>query len=190
MSSNYRADIDFSKSYSKLDATISDDEEKLFKPYFNFVYYHTINAAEMYENALTYLQLRSQKILFSQLACLKRDVINKLRMNRFDTIVPADSAGRANGSSFNSYLLDVELSPLTTFKEAFDFAYGKETKTTVLYEGLVKTDHPLPIKVLLNCLIESQRNHILFLDSQLGTPNGDLDHRVPAALELERTGLF
>jgi hypothetical protein len=170
-------------------ATISDNEKGMFKAYFDFAWYHTINAAGMYENMVTFLKLRGQKILFSQLASRKKEVINELRMNRFGAPVPENSARCAGVSSFTSYLLDIELSPLMTLNDAFDFAYNKETNTLALYGELVKTvPSHVSIKVFFDYFIESQRNHILFLDSQLAIAKGDLNCPVPAALEPERFG--
>jgi hypothetical protein len=169
-------------------ATISVDEEELYKPYFDFPFYNTIYTAGMYENMVTFLKLRNQKNLFSQLASRKRDVINKLMMTRFGTPVPGDFARYAGVSSFTGYLLDVELSPLITLKQAFDFAYGKEIKTLALYRELVKTAPHVSIEALFDYFIESQRDHILFLDSQLAIAKGDLNCPVPDALEMERTG--
>jgi rubrerythrin len=169
-------------------ATISADEEELYRPYFDFPYYNTIYTAGMYENMVTFLKLRNQKILFSQLACRKREVISKLSTTRFGVWVPGDFARCAGVSSFTSYLLSVDLSPLMTLKDAFDFAYGKETKALALYGELVKTAPHVSIEALFDYFIESQRSHILFLDSQLAISKGDLDCPTPAALELERFG--
>lgn len=166
-------------------ATNGNNEGELFKAYLDFAYYHLKNAAEMYENAATVLQLQQQKALFSQLACRKREVISKLRLNGYDTPADVNSTGRSGVSPFTRYLMDVELTPLMTRKEAFDFAYGKETKTLAIYEKLAGTAHLFSIKLLFNYLLESQRQHLVYLDTQMAISNGDLERLIPAELELE-----
>jgi len=160
------------------------DEEELSKAYFDFAYFHSKNAAEMYENAAMVLQLPDQKSLFLQLACRKRDVLNTLRMDRADTIVNITSVRKSNMGSMAKYLMDTELSPRTTLKESFDFAYGKETKTLALYQKMAAAANLGSIKALFDFLIESQRGHIQYLDSQLAISNGDLNRPVPEMLEL------
>lgn len=165
--------------------TIIDNEDELSKAYFDFAYFHSRNAAEMYENAVAVLQLPEQKALFLQLACRKREVLNRLKMERSDTIVSGNSARKSGAGSFTKYLMDSELTPHTTLKESFDFAYGKETKTLTLYEKMSLAAYLQPTKVLFEYLIASQRSHILYLDSQLAISNGDLNRPIPEVLELE-----
>lgn len=166
-----------------------DNEQDLFKAYSDFAYYHSSNAAEMYENGAAAVQSRDEKMLFLQLACLKRDMTNKLRMDRpNEPFSFAHSARRSDANAYARYLMDVELSPRTTLKEAFDYAYDKEIKTLNLYEKMAKAAYLSSTKVLFDYLIESQRSHILFLDSQLAITNGDLNRPVPVTLELEYAG--
>lgn len=164
----------------------SDNEEDLFKAYYDFAYNQTINAACIYESAMNVMQSRSQKILFLQLACRKRDVINKLRMNWPGALVPGNSARQAGVRSFTSYLPDVGLSPLSTLKETLDFAYDKETQTLARYEKLAKIVHRLPIKALFDLLIGSQLDNVLFLDFQMAVPDKDSNCPVSADWELEQ----
>lgn len=165
-----------------------EDEQDLFRAYADFAFYHSSNAVEMYENGAAVVQSKDQKMLFLQLACLKRDVINKLRTDRDRSNEPfpnAQSARKSVSNPFVRYLRDVELSPQTTLKEAFNYAYGKETKTLTLYEKMARAAYIPSTKVLFEYLIESQRGHILFLDSQLAITNGDLNRPRPETLELE-----
>ena len=81
--------------------------------------------------------------------------------------------------------MDTELSPQTTLKESFDFAYTKETKTLALYEKMSSAAQFDSTRVLFEYLIESQRGHIHYLDSQVAISNGDLNRPVSEMLELE-----
>lgn len=165
--------------------TIINKEEELSKAYFDFAYYHSKNAAETYENAAGILKLPEQKSLFLQLAYRKRDVLNRLKMGRF-AAVDFDKSAKASGAGAVVHSrFGVELSPQTTVKACFDFAYGKETRTLALYEKMSRAVHHHSIKVLFDYLIESQRGHILYLDSQLAIFNGDLNRPIPETRELE-----
>jgi rubrerythrin len=158
---------------------VISDEEELSKAYFDFAYFRSKNAEKMYENAAAVLPLPEQKALFLQLACRKRDVLTTLKMDRPDTVVTYNSARQSGLGSMVKYLMDTELSPHTTLKESFDFAYDKETKTLALYEKMAGVANVRSTRVLFDFLIESQRRHIQYLDSQLAISNGDLNRPVP-----------
>ena len=164
--------------------SIVNNEDELSKAYFNFAFFHSTNAAEMYENAVSVLSLPEQKSLFLQLACRKREVANKLKMERSDTVHFANSPRNNGMGSSIRYLMDPELTSRTTLKEAFDFAYTKETRTLVLYEKMSSAAHIRSTRVLFEYLLESQRGSLLYLDSQVAISNGDLNRPIPGIPEL------
>jgi rubrerythrin len=165
--------------------TIIDNEEELSKAYFDFAFYHSKNAAETYENAAVALKMPEQKSLFLQLAYRKRDVLNRLKMGRFAAIDFNKSAKASGAEAVVHSRSGADLTPHTTLKACFDFAYGKETRTLALYEKMSGAVHHHSIKTLFDYLIESQRGHIRFLDSQLAISNGDLNRPIPETRELE-----
>jgi len=162
-----------------------DSEEELLKAYSDIAVYHTRNAAELYENAAALVQSRDQKVMFLQLACRKKDVLHTLMIGRSDTHLRAGALESGGLGPFPRLLMDAGLSLKTTLKEAFNFAYNKEAATLSLYEKMANAATILSIKVLFDYLMESERLHVRYLDSQLSITNGDLDRPGPAERELE-----
>lgn len=162
-----------------------DSDEELLKAYSDFAFYHTRNAAELYEYAAALVQSRDQKVLFLQLACRKKDVLHKLMMGRSETHLRAEAAKNGGLGPFPRFLRDAGLSLRTTLKEAFSFAYNKEAATLALYEKMANAANLFSIKMLFDYLIESERQHVVYLDSQLSITNGDLDRPAIADVELE-----
>lgn len=171
---------------SSYTAVIADkDEDEIFKAYIEFAYYHTINDAEMYEKAVLICRLKEQKTLFSQLACRKREVLNKLKMNRTNFTIALTPPGEIGLGSLNRYLPDMDTIHFFTLEDAFDFAYRRENKTLGLYNKLQKTTHYSMSKLLFDYLIEAQSNLIQYLDAQLSATNGGSYDPVQAGSQLE-----
>lgn len=164
--------------------SIVNNEDELSKAYFDFAFFHSSNAVEMYENAVSVLALPEQKSLFLQLACRKREVVNKLKMECSDTVHFANSPRNSGTGSSGKYRMDPELTTRTTLKEAFDFACTKETRTLALYEKMSSAAHIRLARVLFEYLLESQRGALLYLDSQVAISNGDLNRPIPGMPEL------
>ena len=167
--------------------TIADKaEDEVFKAYIEFAYYHTINDAVMYEKAVLISRLKEQKALFSQLSCRKRDVLNKLKVNRSNTAIALTLPQETGRSSSNSYQPDMDTITFFTLEDAFDFAYQREKNTLALYDKLQKTAHYPLSKTLFDYLKEIQFTTIEFLDAQLSIANGTSCPVMSVGVELEQ----
>jgi rubrerythrin len=145
-------------------ATISTDKEDILNAYVQFVYHHTNNDIEMYENMASHAPLIEQKQLFLQLACRKKEVLLKLKGN-----LPVSTAGitgrygKKPASSLTRFILDLDSMPLLTVENAINFAYWRENKTLALYEKLQESAVRDSLRLLFDVLVASGREHIDFI---------------------------
>jgi rubrerythrin len=152
-------------------ATVGNGEEEILEAYLAFAYYHTLNNAEKYENAAANSRLDEQKTLFSQLACRKREVAHRLKSNRSDAALLFEREKKHPNFPQEGAEIDSEVDPLFTLNNAFDFAYRREYKTLAVYEKLAKAVHIPSVRVLFDYLMESQVEHIRYLDTQVAVAN-------------------
>lgn len=148
-------------------ATVSNEEKDLFRAYHSFACHHTVNDADMYENAASIASLNEQKNLFSGLAGSKRTVVQKLEMNGSYNPVSFTNRSKTNAGNLTRYIMDLDTTPLITLKDAINLAYRRENKTLLLYEKILKTASFPSIKILFDYLIETQREHIAYITQQL-----------------------
>lgn len=146
--------------------TVGDNAAEVFKAYLNFALHHTINDAEVYDNAAANSRLSEQKKLFVQLACRKKEVIDKLKMHRSDSTFIYVAGWKQTGYSLAEHQKEVESVPPATMNGTLNFAYQREHRTLALYEKLGKTAHLSSVRVLFDYLLESQRHQILYLTTQ------------------------
>jgi rubrerythrin len=145
-------------------AIIPADEEDILSAYVQYAFHHTNNDVEMYENAATLAPLIEQKQLFLQLACRKRVILLRLKINLPDSssMLVANSR-KTPGSSLTRYILDLDSTPLLTVEDAFNLAHWRENKTMLLYEKLLSSLTNQSTRVLFDFLLAEQRDCIDFI---------------------------
>jgi hypothetical protein len=148
-------------------AMTSNDQEDLFRAYQSFACHHTINDADMYENAASIASLSEQKKLFWGLSGCKRAVVRNLKRNGSDNSVSFTSPKNTNAGTLTRHIIDLDTTPLITLEDAINLAYWRETKTLLLYEKLLKAAGLPSIKTLFDYLMETQREHIAYITQQL-----------------------
>jgi rubrerythrin len=145
-------------------AIIPADEEDILSAYVQYAFHHTNNDVEMYENAATLAPLIEQKQLFLQLACRKREILLKLKMSLpVSSPMMKENSKKAPGSSLTRYILDLDSTPLLTIEDAFNLAYWRENKTTLLYENLLSSLTHHSTRMLFDFLLAEQRDCIDFI---------------------------
>jgi len=148
-------------------ATVINTEKDLYRAYLDFAMYHAQKTVAIYESAVPCCDLTAQRLLFTQLAILKREVIDRLIMNGATVPVLHTPERNRGVAYYRDVLAGVDASKIKTLQDALDFAYKKETKALTLFETLTETVNLFSINMLFDYLIESQRGHILFLDTQM-----------------------
>jgi rubrerythrin len=151
--------------------TVGNGEEEILEAYLAFAYYHSRSNAEKYENAAANSRLGEQRTLFSQLACRKREVVHRLKINRSDAALLFEMEKKSPGFPEEGSAIDFEVDPLFTLNNAFDFAYRREYKTLAMYEKLAKAVYISSVRILFDYLVESQMEHIRYLDTQVAVAN-------------------
>ena len=152
-------------------ATVGNGEEEILEAYLAFAYNLTLNNAEKYETAAANSGLDEQKTLFSQLACRKREVAHRLKINRSDAALLFEMEKKHPPFPQAVTAIDLEVDPLFTLNNVFDFAYRREYKTLAVYEKLAKAVLIPSVRILFDYLVESQMEHIRYLDSQVAVAN-------------------
>jgi len=107
-------------------AMTSNDQEDLFRAYQSFACHHTINDADMYENAASIASLSEQKKFFLGLAGCKRTVVQKLKMNGSDNSVSFSSQRNTNVGNLTRYIMDLDAA-IATIMAALNSAEPGDT---------------------------------------------------------------
>jgi rubrerythrin len=146
--------------------SVDDTEAGVFEAYLEFAFHRTANDAEVYENAATSSPLSEQKNFFIQLACLKKEVADKLKVLRPEYSFIYSGGWQQSEPQSVKQDQEADYGMLATMNDAINFAFPRESKTLALYEKLSKTAHRSSVRVLFDYLLESQRHQLLFLTTQ------------------------
>jgi len=160
-----------SNQYVHLNGThrimVPTDEEDIFRAYFELAYYHTVNDAEMYENAESIFLLHDSIKIFLQMACRKRETIQTLKMNRFEISIPYSRSNNIGKGMLTRYAINSLTTLLVTRENAYNFIAKREYKTLLLFKKILNSTTLSSITVLFDFLIESQREHIAFIAAEV-----------------------
>lgn len=143
--------------------TPPDNNIEVFNAYLEFAYHHTLNDAEIYENARTISRLPEQKNLFIQLACRKSDVADRLRLYMSDSAIAHFTKRTPAGHALVKKIKDTESFTFPTMDDAVTFASQRESRTTAFYKKLSKTANLAAVRAMFDFLLESQRRHLLYI---------------------------
>lgn len=146
---------------------VPDGEEDIFRAYLELAYNHSINDAEMYENAESNSLVHDSKKIFSQMACRKRETAQLLKMNRSETSIPCSGSSNFGKGTLTRYVINSFTSLPVTLEGAYDFIAKREYKTLLLYKKILKSTTHSSINVLFDFLIESQHRHIAYVSAEI-----------------------
>lgn len=142
--------------------------KEIYEAYFEFAFLHMAHDAALYQKVASTALIGEVKRMFFQLASGKKEILNKLRLNRpvaalLNYAAQTEKSLVCDGRS----IINTELSPEVTPIEAFAFAFRKENKTLATYKELEDTVHIPSIKLLVAYLRMAQMEQLRLLTTRL-----------------------
>ncbi len=137
------------------------DNDVVIKDHLHFAMHRCIEGAESYANAAAVVSFERQQGFLESLMKAKHRQARELHRYYEGKCYIIDRPIKSKrGTSVTSYLLDVELKPISTLEEAFLFAYKKEHEALDTFRGLVLAEEDGKAKRVFEYLVEQQEAQI------------------------------
>jgi len=148
-----------------------DETERMsiFMVYFEFVVSWTRGDADSYRNAMAVVPGSREKKLFYEMIIVKQKMIgilNNYSMEKSKKWFEPLQRNTAQTSA-HVFMIDSDFKPIVSLNDAFHFAYRKEYQSLSVFEKVGRSKLDAAIHTVLDCAIDIQRKHIMYLDASL-----------------------
>jgi hypothetical protein len=150
---------------------VTDSEfGSFFDIYLEFILFWIKSEAESYQNAAAIAMGWEEKGILSSMAAMKMEMFEALDANRTNSRGDWSDMVNSSRPSTTSFVIDSEFHLIHNPMDAFRFAYRKEYQSLSTFEKLKRSGLEPAICALLEKAARLQREHIIYLDTRLGSP--------------------